>query len=199
MGSENVSCPRNGGRAANGCGGDVVFSVTMRVEKRVRGFSGKLRRVAGFVALALCLAGLAAPVFAWNDEGTWRWPTWPTNGCGRNAVTSKRVTQAESVLCQVARRRFRRTHPTADADRMIFMIAATWPDQIRSDPQYVDDGPIAGTRRMGRIRRATSAMPTIFGTNTGTSSTPLFAGRDAVATRTDSKRRDANRKPFARR
>ncbi len=27
---------------------------------------------------------------------------------------------------------------------MVFMIAATWPDQIRSDPAYMDDGPVGG-------------------------------------------------------
>lgn len=32
----------------------------------------------------------------------------------------------------------------ADSDRMIFMIAATWPDQIRTDPSYQDDGPNNG-------------------------------------------------------
>jgi hypothetical protein len=42
------------------------------------------------------------------------------------------------------REALRQGTPEADADRMIFMIAATWPDQIRTDPQYVDDGPRGG-------------------------------------------------------
>src|SRR5690242_9616304 len=32
---------------------------------------------------------------------------------------------------------------------MLFMIAATWPDQIKSDPQYHNDGPNGGDRPNG--------------------------------------------------
>ena len=37
----------------------------------------------------------------------------------------------------------------ADKDLMIFMIATTWPDQLRSDPDYHDDGPEGGNRPGG--------------------------------------------------
>jgi len=37
----------------------------------------------------------------------------------------------------------------ADKDLMIFMIATTWPDQLRNDPEYHDDGPQGGNRPGG--------------------------------------------------
>jgi hypothetical protein len=96
------------------------------------------------VALALCVAGFAAPAFAWNDEG-------------HMAVaylayqrllpeTRSRVNGLLKLNPYYAKWRaaLPRGTPAADADRMIFMIAATWPDQIRTDPQYMDDGPRGG-------------------------------------------------------
>lgn len=37
----------------------------------------------------------------------------------------------------------------AEKDLMIFMIATTWPDQLRNDPDYHDDGPQGGNRPGG--------------------------------------------------
>ena len=37
----------------------------------------------------------------------------------------------------------------ADKDRMIFMLAATWPDEIKSDPSYTSDGSANGNRPEG--------------------------------------------------
>jgi hypothetical protein len=37
----------------------------------------------------------------------------------------------------------------ADKDLMIFMIATSWPDQLRNDPDYHDDGPQGGNRPGG--------------------------------------------------
>jgi hypothetical protein len=39
--------------------------------------------------------------------------------------------------------------PTADHDLMVFMIAATWADDIKGDPQYSDDGTENGNRPDG--------------------------------------------------
>jgi hypothetical protein len=36
--------------------------------------------------------------------------------------------------------------PVDQRDLMLFMIAATWPDEIKSDKTYVDDGPDGGNR-----------------------------------------------------
>lgn len=36
--------------------------------------------------------------------------------------------------------------PAADADAMLFMLAATWPDQIKRDDRYHDDGSDGGDR-----------------------------------------------------
>src|SRR5437016_2188273 len=36
--------------------------------------------------------------------------------------------------------------PIADRDLHAFMLAATWPDQIKSDGQHVSDGPCNGNR-----------------------------------------------------
>ena len=43
----------------------------------------------------------------------------------------------------------------SDADKrmMVFMIAATWPDQIKSDPKYSDDGTQGGNRPDGAKSR----------------------------------------------
>src|SRR5712692_1090169 len=43
----------------------------------------------------------------------------------------------------------------SDADKrmMVFMIAATWPDQIKSDPKYSDDGTAGGNRPDGATSR----------------------------------------------
>src|SRR6476620_10372359 len=36
--------------------------------------------------------------------------------------------------------------PANQRDLMLFMIAATWPDQIKSDSKYSNDGPDGGNR-----------------------------------------------------
>jgi len=42
-----------------------------------------------------------------------------------------------------------RTASAADKDMMVFMIAATWPDQIKSDPSSTSDGSHGGNRPDG--------------------------------------------------
>ena len=131
--------PEKCARAKGGCCEDVVFSGPMRLKQRMAGFVRK-RRLAVFVALALCLAGLAAPAFGWNDEGHMAVAYLayqhlrPETRARVNALLKLNPYYAKwrAAVPQGAMQ--------ADTDRMIFMIAATWPDQIRSDPQYVDDG-----------------------------------------------------------
>jgi hypothetical protein len=119
----------------------LVYSRSMYIEQWTRGFSANLRLAAfGAVALALCLAGLAAPAFAWNDQGH----------MAVAYLAYQRLQPETRARVNALLRlnpyygKWRAAIPQgatgADTDRMIFMIAATWPDQIRTDPQYVDDG-----------------------------------------------------------
>jgi len=121
----------------------MVFSVPMSAEQRIRGFSS-WRRAAAFVALALCLTGLAAPAFGWNDEGHMAVAYLAYQRL--RPETRARVNALLKLNPYYAKWRAELPRGTseADTDRMIFMIASTWPDQIRSDPQYVDDGPRNG-------------------------------------------------------
>jgi len=95
-------------------------------------------------ALALCLLALAAPAFAWNDEGH----------MAVAYLAYQRLKPATRARANALLKlnpyysKWRALLPPgtsdADADQAIFMIAATWPDQIRTDPAYMDDGPNGG-------------------------------------------------------
>ena len=124
---------------------NMLFSVPMRAEKQIRACFGKrCRWAAAFAALALCLGGLAAPAFAWNDEGHMAvaylaYQRLRPETRGRvNALLKRNPYYARW------RAAIPQGTPEAETDRMIFMIAATWPDQIRNDPEYMDDGPRDG-------------------------------------------------------
>ncbi len=125
---------------------EMVFSALMRVQQPIRGFSGKRPPGSGtFVVLALCLAWTsAAPAFAWNDEGHMAVAYLAYQRL--QPETRARVTALLKLNPYYARwlAAIPQGTPKADVDRMIFMIAATWPDQIRSDPEYMDDGPNNG-------------------------------------------------------
>jgi len=111
-------------------------------------YSAAGRRVA---ALAVILLALVAgrPAFAWNDEGH----------MAVAYVAYQRLTPASRKRVTALLKRnpnyskwlavMPKDTPQADVDRTVFVIAATWPDEIRSDPVYVDDGPNGGNSPAG--------------------------------------------------
>ncbi len=111
----------------------------MRIAKKFLLY-GAIRRA----TLALCILAVAAPAFAWNDAGHMAVAylayqrLQPATRMRANALLKLNPYYAK----------WRAMLPAgisdADADRTIFIIAATWPDQIRSDPTYMDDGPNGG-------------------------------------------------------
>lgn len=107
-----------------------------------------LRVLLGLVSLA----GFSAPAFAWNDRGhmtvayiAYKQLT-PTTRNRVNALLKLNPRYGDWVATvdqQV---------PTASADDknlMIFMIAATWADQIKRDSTYIKDGSQEGNRPDG--------------------------------------------------
>ena len=96
------------------------------------------------VATALCLTCLAAPAFAWNDEGHMA----VAYLAYQKLRPEKRARVNALLKLNPDYAKWRAALPQgttdADADRMIFMIAATWPDQLRNDPEYMDDGSKGG-------------------------------------------------------
>jgi hypothetical protein len=92
------------------------------------------------VALLLAFFAMAGTAFAWNDEGHMAIAYLAYERL--NAATRKRVDALLKLNPDYAK--WKAAIPVgtseAEAKRMIFMIAATWPDQIRNDPQYADDG-----------------------------------------------------------
>lgn len=117
----------------------------MSVQASARLFSPK--RLFGVLRLAaLCLGFLcvAAPAFAWNDEGHMA----VAYLAYQRLQPASRARVNSLLNLNPYYSKWRASLPAgiseADADRMIFMIAATWPDQIRNDPAYMDDGPNHG-------------------------------------------------------
>ena len=105
---------------------------------------GPLWSSAKIAALALCLVIVAVPAFAWNDEGHMAIAYLAYQRL--QPATRARVNALLKLNPYYSK--WRAALPAgiseADADRMIFMIAATWPDQLRTDPAYMDDGPNHG-------------------------------------------------------
>jgi hypothetical protein len=106
--------------------------------------SRKRRNSAKLAAQALCLVILAVPAFAWNDEGHMAIAYLAYQRLA--PATRARVNALLKLNPYYSKWRAALPAGTseADADRMIFMIAATWPDQIRNDRAYMDDGPNHG-------------------------------------------------------
>jgi S1/P1 Nuclease len=146
-----------GGECLCDKGGAVVHIVPC-CDARVAGFSvrkqGKLpkkkqamRRF--FLAVVVLVLATAAPALAWNDEGHMAVAYLayqrlrPATRDRANALLKLNPYYPRWVAAIPA------GTPPADADRMIFMIAATWPDQIRGDPTYKDDGPNLGNTPAG--------------------------------------------------
>src|SRR5215470_17273860 len=100
----------------------------------------------------LCLllgTSVAAPAYAWNDRGhmvvayvAYQQLT-PTARDRANALLKLNPKYGTWLATLPAG-----TSP-ADRDTMIFMIAATWPDQIKRDSSYTQDGSDGGNRPVG--------------------------------------------------
>jgi hypothetical protein len=95
-------------------------------------------------ALLVWLILSAVPAFAWNDEGHMV-VAYAAYEQLQPAVRQRVITllqlnpdyaKWQAVLPP--------TSSKADAQRMLFMIAATWADQIRGDRRYADDGLYGG-------------------------------------------------------
>jgi S1/P1 Nuclease len=94
--------------------------------------------------LVVSILALCVPAFGWDDEGH----------MAMAYVAYQSVTPATcarvKVLLKINRsyNAWEKSLPagtsTADADQMIFMLAATWPDMIKTDPAHKDDGPNGG-------------------------------------------------------
>jgi hypothetical protein len=105
-------------------------------------FFGRWHRIALAACSILLIA--SAPTFAWNDEGHMGiaflayQKLRPVTKSRVNALLKLNPYYAKWLAALPAG-----TSQT-ETDRVIFMIAATWPDQIRNDPAYTDDGPNNG-------------------------------------------------------
>lgn len=102
------------------------------------------------VLLTLILALIcAAPAHAWDDEGHMI----VAYVAYQQLTPSARLRANTLLKLNPKYKEWLATLPAgtsqADTDVMIFMIAATWPDQIKSDPGYSPDGSDKGDRPEG--------------------------------------------------
>jgi S1/P1 Nuclease len=103
----------------------------------------KTRRLRSILIAAVLL--LSLPTFGWDDEGHMA-----VAYVAYQALTPATRARVKSLLQKnPSYKSWKKTMiPTgtssADRDMMLFMIAATWPDQIKSDPSYQNDGPNGG-------------------------------------------------------
>jgi S1/P1 nuclease len=101
------------------------------------------------VALGLAVLGFAPPAAAWNNKG-------------HMAVAFVAYQQLTPAVRDRVDRLLRMnpyyrrwiamipsTVPAGERNLAVFMMAATWPDQIKSDPEYRDDGTQGGNRPSG--------------------------------------------------
>jgi hypothetical protein len=86
----------------------------------------------------------AANLFAWDDEGHMAIAYLAYQRL--TPATRKRVDVLLKLNPHYAKwlAMVPKTAPPVDVNRFIFQIAATWPDQIRTDPAYSDDGSRGG-------------------------------------------------------
>ena len=110
-------------------------------------FRTKYRRIVATISLLLLAACI--PAFAWNDEGHMT-----VAYVAYRQLTPATRNRADALLkLNPYYSKWLAAIPAgtseADTKMMIFMIAATWPDQIRNDHDYVPDGPSNGDRPDG--------------------------------------------------
>ena len=105
--------------------------------------------VAVSMGLLPTLATLAPPAYGWGDVGHMMvafaayQDLTPTTKARVKALVRRNPKHKDWVKLVPP------GTPKADRDMMLFMIAATWPDQIKSDPTYTSDGSHGGNRPDG--------------------------------------------------
>jgi S1/P1 nuclease len=92
------------------------------------------------IPIFLSVLSICLPVFAWNDEGHMAVAYLAYKGL--KPATRNRVDSLLELNPYYSKWRSVIPPGTSEADTkmMIFMIAATWPDEIRSDAHYISDG-----------------------------------------------------------
>lgn len=108
-----------------------------------------IKRMLALFAMLVIVVGVAGPVDGWDNSGHMMVA----------AVAYQHLTPHAKARVNTLLRLNPRYHewqgwvPTnaskADRDMMMFMIAATWPDQIKDDPAYTRDGSENGNRPEG--------------------------------------------------
>jgi len=108
---------------------------------------GKLGRFA--LAILLGITAASTPAFAWNDEGHMAVAYLAYQRL--QPATRNRVDALLALNPYYSRWSAAIPAGTSEADTKmaIFMIAATWPDQLRNDPTYNDDGSNGGNTPAG--------------------------------------------------
>src|ERR1700693_4464846 len=105
------------------------------------------KKLAAFMLAVILWTG--APAYGWDSEGhmTVAYVAYQR----LEPATRQRVNSLLKLNPYYAKWRAAIPSGTAaaDADVMIFMLAATWPDEIKSDADYQDDGPRGGDRPDG--------------------------------------------------
>jgi hypothetical protein len=114
------------------------------------------------VVVCLAVFGLSRPAAAWNDKGHMA-VAW---------VAYQQLTPvARARVDQLLRMNpfYRRwlgmipaTVPAGDRNLAVFMIAATWADQIKSDAAYRDDGVQGGNRPSGALSARNTGYGDMF-------------------------------------
>jgi S1/P1 nuclease len=102
-----------------------------------------MKKIGRFLAV-IAIFFLCVPAFGWDDKGHMA-----VAYLAYQSLTHAKRARVKALLkLNPSYTAWKRSLPpgtsSADADRMIFMIAATWPDEIRTDPSYKDDGPNNG-------------------------------------------------------
>jgi hypothetical protein len=107
------------------------------------------RKIFPFLALFVLTAGLVAPALAWDSFG---------HMAVAYAAYQKLTPQSKARVSALLK--MNPYYPqwvkwlppntsAADQDMMLFMLAATWPDEIKSDRTYTSDGNARGNRPEG--------------------------------------------------
>lgn len=102
-----------------------------------------MRRI-GRVLVVIAIFSLCLPAFGWDDEGHMA----VAYLAYQSLTPAKRARVNALLKMNPSYAAWKESFPpgtsSADADRTLFMIASIWPDQIRTDPSYQDDGPNNG-------------------------------------------------------
>ena len=107
----------------------------------------RTRLISGLTVLLICLPLTLA--FAWNGKGHMM-----VAFVAYQRLTPATRARVDALIAlnpqfETWKMLIPSTAPEADRPAMLFMIAATWPDRIKSDPAFTDDGTHNGNRPDG--------------------------------------------------